>query len=137
MPYDIAWETRGVLRRYHGNLTLAERHASLQTIVNDARFDTLLYTITDYTAVDRFEDEPDATRFSAAMHIGPSLTNPGLMAAAVATRPDVLRSILTFKRHAPPTMRYEVFSTLALARQWIDSRGRGFEAAPLSDGSGR
>lgn len=119
MPYTLEWQPRGLYRRYFGNLTLAERRASLQAIVTDERFDALRYVITDYLDVQAFEDEESATLESAAQHIGPALTNWRILAAAVATRPDILASLATFKANAPPGLRYEIFATEAEARAWI------------------
>ncbi len=119
MPYQLVWERRGVYRRYFGDLTVAERRRSLREIVGHAQFDGLRYALTDYTDVGKLEDDPGAIQESAAMHIGPVLTNRQVVVAAVATRADILQSIYAFKALAPEGMRYRVFPTASEARAWI------------------
>ena len=58
MPYDVTWEPpRGVYRRYHGRVTIAERRASFDRICADPRFDALRYTLTDALDVQDYEVE--------------------------------------------------------------------------------
>lgn len=119
MPYRLTWEPRGVYREYLGDVTIVERRASFDAICGDRRFDSLCYTITDYLAVRSYETSPGATEEIAALHIGPLVTNPRILIAAVADRPDILAVIAEFKRHGYTTAPYEVFATLAQARSWI------------------
>lgn len=119
MPYRISWEPAGVYRQYVGEVTIAERRASFDEICGDRRFDDLRYAITDYLAVTSYEVTPHDTAEIAAMHVGPLITNPALVMAAVASRPDVLSAIEDFKRQAFTTAPYQTFRTLADARSWV------------------
>lgn len=47
MPYDLSWEPGGVVRRYVGDVTVAERGRSFEQICGDVRFDSLHFVITD------------------------------------------------------------------------------------------
>ena len=119
MPYRLTWEPFGVYREYFGDVTIAERRASFDAICGDRRFDDLRYTITDYLAVHSYEVTSDATAEIAALHIGPLLTNPAIIMAAVADRTDIIAAIEDFKRYGFTSAPYRVFRTLDDARRWV------------------
>ena len=125
MPYRLTWERDGLYRQYHGDVTIAERRASFDAICSDPRFDNLRYVITDYLEVTTYEVTTTATAEIAALHIGPLITNPRLVIAAVAVRPDVLAAIRDFIGHGFTTNPYRVFSTLEEARRWVGVPPRG------------
>lgn len=122
MPFELHWEPGGVVRRYHGHMTVAERERSFDLICQDPRFDLLSYSITDYLAVTDYEVTPAATEEIAARHIAPLLTNPGVLIAAVVSDPRIIAAIGHFKSlgFVPPET-YRVFATMAEARAWIAS----------------
>jgi hypothetical protein len=119
MPYRLTWEPLGVYREYFGDVTIAERRASLDAICSDRRFDNLRYSITDYSAVASYEVTSDATAEIAALHIGPLLTNPAIVMAAVVERTDIIAAIMDFKNHRFTAAPYRVFGTLEEARAWV------------------
>lgn len=120
MPYRIAWEPAGVLREYLGDVSLAERRESLERICADERFDSLRYAITDYRDVGQYEMSPATTEEFAAMHVGPLITNPRVVIAAVVTRADIAAAIREFIGHGYVDRPYRIFSTMPAAREWID-----------------
>lgn len=119
MPYRITWEPDGVYRRYFGDVSIAQRRASLLAISADHRFDALRYAITDYLDVAAYEATPESTAEIAAMHIGPLFTNPQLLIVAVVDRPDILASIHEFMRYGFIKAPYRIFGTLPEARAWL------------------
>jgi hypothetical protein len=119
MPYSLTWEPRGLVRRYHGDVTIDERRRSFEAICGDPRFDDLRYTITDYLEVRQYEVTPQATLEIAAFHLGPYRSNPNIRIAAVAVRADVLAAIHEFRALRIAPQPYEVFGTLHEARQWV------------------
>ena len=119
MPYQLEWEPAGVYRRYHGDVTISERRASFEAICTHPRFDQFRYTITDYLDVRAYDANAEATMEIAAMHIGPLLTNPRIVIAAVATRPDILEHIEAFRTTGYAATPYRVFPRLPDARQWL------------------
>ena len=119
MPYRLTWEPRGLYREYFGDVTVAERFESFDAVSGDRRFDDLRYTLTNYLAVREYEVTPEATAEIAALHIGPLLTNPRIVIAAVAVRPDIVDAIEDFIRHGYTKAPYRVFRTNAEARRWI------------------
>jgi len=124
MPYRITWEAQGVYRQYLGDVSIAERRASFEAICADRRFDDARYTITDYLDVAAYEITSEATAEIAALHIGPLRTNPRIVIAAVATRPDVVAAIREFIDHGFTAAPYRVFATLPAARSWTDQVSR-------------
>lgn len=123
MPFELHWEPGGVVRRYIGHMTVAERERSFDQICQDPRFDQLTYTITDYRDVTGYEITPAATEEIAARHIASLLTNPGILIAAVVTDPRIIEAIdhfISLGFVAPGI--YRVFATMAEARAWIASR---------------
>jgi hypothetical protein len=127
VPFRLTWEPNGVYREYFGAVTIAERQASFDAICNDARFDSLRYTITDYLAATSYEVDLLATAEIAALHVGPLITNPRIAIAAVATQADVLAAIGDFIGLGFIDAPYRVFPDLAQARQWIQGH---FAPAP-------
>ena len=122
MPFELIWEPKGVLRRYLGDVTIAERDRSFELICGDARFDAMRYTITDYLSVRHYEVESTATEEIAARHVGPLITNPYIVMAAVAVNPAIVAAIEHFISLGFVTQPYRLFATIDEARAWIDSR---------------
>lgn len=120
MPYHVTWEPpRGVYRRYHGRVTIAERRESFDRICADPRFDDLRYTITESLDVHDYEVDDEATKEIAAMHVGPFHTNPGIVMAAVATDERVVAAVRHFIALQFTPQPYRLFATVADARAWI------------------
>ena len=121
MPYKLTWEPSGIYRQYSGDVSIAERRASFDEICGDSRFDDLRYAITDYLTVREYEVTRNATAEIAALHIGPLATNPRIVIAAVAERPDIVSAIQEFIDHGFTRATYRIFSSVDEARQWIKS----------------
>ncbi|GAP36774.1 hypothetical protein ABXN37_16655 [Piscinibacter sakaiensis] len=119
MPYELTWEPEGVMRRYHGDVTVHERRRSLEAICGDRRFDDLRYAITDYLAVGHYEASEDATMEIAALHVAPLVTNPRLVIAAVAVRDDVVAHIRQLMALGWLRAPYRLFDRLDEARAWV------------------
>jgi len=118
MPFALAWEPGGVVRRYIGNVTVAEREQSFDRICSDPRFDQLVFAITDYRDVLHYEISRAATEEIAARHIGPLHTNPNIAIAAVVVDPRIIEAIHHFMSLQFFTQEYRIFSTMAEARAW-------------------
>lgn len=131
MPFSLEWEPSGVVRRFYGDVTLAERYRSLEAICGDIRFDDLRFTITNYLDVGAYQDSPRDTEEIAAYHIAPLMTNPQIVIAGVAVRGDIVDLIKRFRAFKLTTQPYEVFSTEAAARMWIGAMGRGRPATSV------
>jgi hypothetical protein len=121
MPYEITWERSGVYRRYFGDVSIDERRQSFDRICADPRFDELRYAISDYLGVDSYEISDEATEEIAAMHVGPLLTNPNIIIAAVAVDERIIAAIQHFISLKFISQPYHVFPTVDAARRWISS----------------
>lgn len=122
MPFDLTWEPRGVLRRYFGVVTIAERLRSFELICGDPRFDALRFSITDYRDVVDYEIDEMATAEIAALHVAPSLTNPNIVLAAIVTDERIMAAIRHFVSLGFTAQPYEIFADEAAARAWIEHR---------------
>ena len=131
MPYELDWEARGVLRRYIGHVTIAERRHSFERICADPRFDSLRYTITDYLQVETYEITGEATEEIAAMHIGPLRTNPRIIIAAVVVDERIIAAIRHLISLNCISVPYRVFSTIRQAWNWVSIEGCRFVPPPL------
>ncbi len=119
MSFELQWEARGVLRRLFGSVSMRDRHDSFEAICADARFDKVRYCVSDYSDVGDYQWDLEGTREIAAAHVGPLITNPRLVFAAVTSRADVLASIRAFIGTGLSSAPYRVFPTLAAARLWL------------------
>jgi len=132
MPFDLTWEPRGVYRRYFGPVTIEERRQSFDRICADPRFDDLRYTITDYLGVESYEVTERATMEIAAMHVGPTRTNPRIVIAAVATDERVIEAIRHFIALQFIAQPYRIFATVEAARAWIAEQSSDTSSNPRS-----
>ena len=124
MSFELTWEPCGVYRRYWGDVSMAERRRSLELICADPRFDDLHYVITSYLDVDSCDISPAANKEIAALHIGPSRTNPRIRIAAVVTDARIIQSIEHFIGLEMTSLPYCIFPSVAAAREWV-SRASG------------
>jgi hypothetical protein len=120
MSFELIWEPRGVYRRHHGQVTIAERRHSFDLICGDARFDGLRYAITGCFGVDSYEITEEATEEAteeiAALHIGPLRINPRIFIATVAVDERIIAAVRHFIALGFTTQPYRLFATLAEAR---------------------
>jgi len=137
MPYELIWEPRGVYRRYHGHVSIAERHESFERICADPRFDALRYTITESLDARGYEVSEAATEEVAALHVGPLRTNPNIVMAAVATAPDIVAAVQHFMSLQFTTQPYRIFATVAEARAWVEATLAARPAEPPTRRLGR
>lgn len=133
MPYELQWEPQGVYRRYYGHVTIDERQHSFNEICADPRFKDLLYTITDYLAVESYEITPEATEDIASQHSLPLLRNPNIIIAAAVLDKQIVGAIEHFiavKRFSQP---YRMFPSVEAARAWV-TQGHGTSGPEPSAG---
>lgn len=130
MPFELTWEPRGIYRRYHGDVAIAERRHSLELICGDPRFDDLRYAITHYLDVQTYEISRQATTEIAALHIAPLRTNPDIVVAAVAVDEKVIEEIRHFISLGFISQPYRVFATVQAARACVVEQTRAGERAP-------
>ncbi len=122
MGYDIAGEAQGVYKRFFGTVTASEFMASIAKLRGDILFDQVRYSINGFLSVARYDvSEADVRKF-VAFGKGAALTYPDVRIAAITSDE---KNIGLLRLYAAPRMSpfpLEVFSTLAEARRWSDSR---------------
>lgn len=129
MPYELRWETDGVVKRFWGRLAQGEIAASLAAIGADERFDRLRYTISDLLEVTHFGTLLDELEELGALDFAQGLSNPRLQVAIVTTDPDTLQALRAFSAQANAPLRYGIFSSVDEARRWIrEDPGPAFRA---------
>lgn len=120
MPHRLTWTPTGACRRYVGAVTVAERSAPFDGSGGDARSDAPRHGSTDDLDVASDEVPHAATAEIAALHEGPLATGPRVLAAAVATRPDLIAATRALERHGLVSAPHEGFPT-------VDDAGRGID----------
>lgn len=129
MPVELHWEPDGVVRRYVGDVTIAQRDRSFDAICADPRFDQLAWTITDYLAVTSYEISRPSTEEVAARHMAAFATNPNIVMAAVVLDPAIMAEIRHVIALGFFVQEYRLFPTVDDARVWVRSR-RGTRMRP-------
>ena len=81
MAYEIAWEPRGVWRKYSGTLAPEDLVASVDEVQSDERYDTLRYSINDFLSVENVEEVALILDQVLAKAIGGAFSNPQLVMA--------------------------------------------------------
>jgi hypothetical protein len=122
MPYEMHWESNtGLRKRFYGLLTIEDVMKSSIELHCDHRFDTLKFSINDFSEVSAFTLDVDKSALDdlAAASIGASLSKPKFHIAIVTT--DARLSELAHKYMAAPGSSWtvEVFRTLEAARRWV------------------
>jgi len=127
MSHEIVWEERGVVIRYHGEVSAAEVHATVEAVGRDARFDLLRYRLNDFRDVTHYGWTDDDLRNTAAISWAGSLSKKTRVAGGAAK--GLIANVIRDRAMAEPIERYfalgmvpylhGVFYDLASARAWI------------------
>jgi len=72
MPYENAWNDKGVIRTYHGDITSHEILNSNASIQTDPRFSEIKYIINDFTDINSCEAYAEDIDAIAAIDYGSS-----------------------------------------------------------------
>ena len=126
MPYELIWEERGVVHRHFGVASDDDLRQSSLAFVNHPQFETIEYSIVDFTGVTKFDFSADETRIVAERDAIASKRNPALRFAIVGG--DLLQLgmsnmyRITFDAHGG-TLEQHHFDTMEKARAWIAGDG--------------
>lgn len=123
MAYEIVWEPEGVVSQFVENVSAREFIRSVEKVQGDSRFDDMRYVINDFSAVTALELTEDTLTELAVLHYGAHVSNPNCRVVFV-TRDIALALLLKKILMNGPVVSYqtEIFSTLAEARNWLDSQ---------------
>lgn len=117
MPYEIIREPRGVWKRFRGVVTPEEFFASVRDFHNDPRFETLLYSINDFTDAEQFVLSEAQVEYTAAVNIGSVMQNSTVRIIGISTNPQIIGLAAHYDRLTGRPIL--IFPTIAAARAWI------------------
>ena len=122
MPYDMHWEANeGLHKRFHGTLSAADVIKSSIELHRDPRFDSLRYSINDFTDVTGISGglDPSALDDLAAASIGASMSNPNLRLLVVTKNATIAELARRYLDATGGAWSAEFFPTLEAARAWL------------------
>lgn len=122
MPFDLAWEVRGLLIRYTGNLMASDVLACHERIAADPRFDDLRFAIVDASSVQALTATSAEIELIEAFLRGPAMTNRSISVVFVATEPSVLAALGTYNAISDRAYRITVCDSLSEARALLGVR---------------
>lgn len=117
--YSITWEPRGVVRRFHGELTGQLALESLDRALGDERYDDVRFSLADLREVSHYHLTEEEIDGLAARYYGASLSNRRVITAVVADQPQVRALVERVRAQGLAPMPLELFSSEAAARDWI------------------
>ncbi len=123
MPFELAWEPRGVVVTYSGLLVADEILECHRRIAADLRFDDLRFAIVDTLPVRSVSlSREDVEQIDAFLQ-GPAVTNANIRVAFAATHPDVLRALSFYGSLADRAFQEVVCASVPAARRAIRTAG--------------
>lgn len=125
MPFELLWESRGVVKHHHGHLTGDELIASASAVGSNPRYDRLRYIINDFTAVGSHEVTNHHIEHYASLRIGAAISNRHILSPFVAGAEPWL-GLVRLLQH--PEYRNDhpvaIFPDLDAARAWLAQAGQ-------------
>lgn len=122
MPFDLAWETRGLVIRYSGSLTASDVVACNERIAADPRFDDLRFVLVDARSVQALTATSAEIELIDAFLRGPAMTNAAISVVFVATAPSVLAALGTYNAISDHAYRIAVCESLSEAQAQLGAR---------------
>ncbi|KKK75535.1 hypothetical protein LCGC14_2872750 [marine sediment metagenome] len=125
MPYQISWEKKGVVQKFHDVITPIELISCNENVYGDSRFDAIRYQILNLTEVRTVDlTDPDKAiqlvRRIAATDRAAAKSNPNMKIAIVASL-EILGSLanLYSSELSDSPWLSDVFETETEAREWL------------------
>lgn len=119
MPYRLAWEPRGVVLHFFGQISGKDPEQATIEYQCDIRFDNLLYVIADYSQIEGCHAKPADIEDVWVRDAGERLSNPEIVKAVVATSPEVIAMANEYKTVGSLVFPVKVFSTMTEAIEWV------------------
>lgn len=119
MPYEVAWEPRGVRLSLRGHVTAAELLLAFSELSGHEQFSEARYLLCDLTAVDALQADPADIEYLAAMTKAAVLSNSRCVAAYVVRDRSVTAFVELFASQLAPGRMREIVGSEADARAWI------------------
>lgn len=121
MAFELVWETRGVYKRFYGQVTGEDLLHSVTKVESDHRFDDLRFVINDFLGVDEFSVTEENVLMISAIDSAAATSNPNIRIAIVATDSHI-QALGKLYAHAPLTVYpTEIFLNTGDARNWLSA----------------
>ncbi len=118
MPYQIIREKQGTYKRFWGVVTAEEFLASVAKFHSDPEFESIRYTINDFTDCESFYMPSGNILDVAAINLGATRINQKVKIAAVTVDETIIRMADEFAELSQ-SYPIRIFSTLDDARAWV------------------
>ncbi len=130
MAYDLIWEKQGVVFRFSGVASDHDLRQANLDFHNHPKFESLEYSIVDFTDVTKLEFSSHAVRLVASTDVEASKRNPSLRVAIVGEELLLIGLANMYRAHLElegGTWEQGQFATVDEARAWLADDPRGPE----------
>lgn len=124
MSVHITWEPHGLYRRFTDSVSSGLLVRVKEANLGDERFDTLHYTICDFTEVSEFSSNKQDLDYLCALDRATALYRPEICMAAVATDEGIAAAMRTLRDSGVSPYPRGVFASVQEARDWVGSQLR-------------
>lgn len=120
MPFKTIWESHGLLTEWRGHSTNAEMVQMQEQVHCHPNFDTVRYSIHDFSKCESFAPSSYDVEFSAAIDGAASRTSKLLKIAIVAPNAGVSDMVSQYIDLGLSPYPVKFFATLQEAREWVN-----------------
>lgn len=120
MPYKTTRESRGLLTEWSGHSTNAEMVQMQEQVHRQADFDSVRYSIHDFSKCESFAPNDNDVEFSAAIDGAASKMSKLLKIAIVAANSGVTEMVNRYINLDLSPYPVKFFATLQDAREWAN-----------------
>jgi hypothetical protein len=120
MPYKTTWEPHGLLTEWQGHSTNAEMVQMQEQVHCHPDFDSVRYSIHDFSNCESFAPSDPDVEFSAAIDGAASRTSKLLRIAIVAANAGVTEMVGRYIETGLSPYAVKFFDSLQEARTWAN-----------------
>lgn len=121
MPYSTTLEKHGFFTRWQGTVTTAEVIRMQEQAHADPRFDSIHYSIHDFSECDALVYAPDSFDYIAAIDAAASKSNARIKIAIVTTNPAIAEGVQNYRNAGLSPFPMRLFASVDEARAWATS----------------
>lgn len=119
MGIELVWAGRGLYKKYAGAITSKDLVCIKEQNLGDARFDRLLYTICDFSGVEKFDYEKADLDLLCALDRSTFAYHRDLHIATVVADADISSVLKSLGESRISPYPREVFCRISDAHDWI------------------
>ncbi len=119
MPFELIWEPKGLHKRFYGSVSTPEFLESIHSLQGDSRFDSVRYSLNDFSDVRDFDISLQDVKQFAAYGAGAYFTNSNIKIAVVTDNPRIIELVKHYG--SLPFSKYplQIFPDIEGARAWL------------------